>query len=135
MSESDADVRALVAGHGDFAAGLVSAVGQITGRGDAFVTLSNRDMSAVDVERAMREQVDARSLAVIFTDLPAGSCTMAARRLQRERPEVVLVTGTNLATLLDFVFHTDVPANEAAQHAVEKGRAALVVTGGAPGGH
>ena len=135
MSEADADARALVAGHGDFAAGLVSAVGQITGRGDAFVTLSNRDMSAVDVERAMREQVDARGLEVIFTDLPAGSCTMAARRLQRERPAVVLVTGTNLATLLDFVFHTDVPAGEAAQHAAEKGRASLVVTGGAPGGH
>ena len=135
MSESDADVRALVAGHADFAAGLVSAVGQITGRAEAFVTLSNRDMSAQDVERAMREQVDRRALEVIFTDLPAGSCTMAARRLQRERPAVVVVTGTNLATLLDFVFHTDVPAGEAAQHAAEKGRASLVVTGGAPGGH
>ena len=135
MSDASAAARALVAGHGDFAVGLVSAVGQITGLGNAFVTLSNRDMSAADVERAMREQVDARSLDVIFTDLPAGSCTMAARRLQRERPKIVLVTGTNLATLLDFVFHTDVPPAEAAQHAAEKGRAALVVTGGAPGGH
>jgi len=135
MSESDVGARALVAGHGDFAAGLVSAVGQITGRGDAFVTMSNRDMSAGDVERAMREQLDGHALEVIFTDLPAGSCTMAARRLQRERPAIVLVTGANLATLLDFVFHTDVPASEAAQHAAEKGRAALVVTGGAPGGH
>ena len=135
MSEPRVAVRALVAGHGDFATGLVSAVGQITGLGDAFVTLSNRDMSAADVERAMREQVDARGLDVIFTDLPAGSCTMAARRLQRERPQVVLVTGTNLATLLDFVFHTDVPPVDAAQHAADKGRAALVVTGGPPGGH
>ena len=135
MSDASAAARALVAGHGDFAVGLVSAVGQITGLGNAFVTLSNRDMSAADVERAMREQVDARSLDVIFTDLPAGSCTMAARRLQRERPKIVLVTGTNLATLLDFVFHTDVPPAEAAQHAAEKGRAALVVTGGPPGGH
>ena len=135
MSEDGVEVRALVAGHGDFATGLVSAVGQITGRGDAFVTLSNRDMSAVDVERAMRERVDAEALEVIFTDLPAGSCTMAARRLQRERPAVVLVTGTNLATLLDFVFHTDVPAAEAAQHAAEKGRAALIVTGGRPSGN
>jgi len=135
MSEPDASPRALVAGHGDFATGLISAVHQITGRGDAFVTLSNRDMSAADVERAMREQVDARALEVIFTDLPAGSCTMAARRLQRERQAVVLVTGTNLATLLDFVFHTDVPAAEAAHHAADKGRSALVVTGGAPGGH
>ena len=135
MSESDVTVRGLVAGHGDFAAGIVSAVHQITGRGEAFVVLSNRDMSASDVERTMREQVDAGAIDVIFTDLPAGSCTMAARRLQRERPAVVLVTGTNLATLLDFVFHTDVPATEAARHAVEKGRSALVVTGGAPSGH
>jgi len=131
MSESEqGGVLALVAGHGDFAAGIVSALGQITGRSDAFVTLSNRDMSAADVERAMREQVDGKSLGVIFTDLPAGSCTMAARRLQRERPAVVVVTGTNLATLLDFVFHVGVPVGEAAKHAAEKGRAALVVTGG-----
>ena len=135
MSEPDAAVRALVAGHGEFADGLVSAVAQITGRGDTFVTLSNRDMSAVDVERAMREQVDAAGIAVIFTDLPAGSCTMAARRLQRERPELVLVTGTNLAALLDFVFHTDVAAIEAAHHAADKGRSALMVTGGVASGH
>jgi PTS system N-acetylgalactosamine-specific IIA component len=135
MSDPGQVVRALVAGHGEFAVGLVSAVAQITGRGEVFVTMSNRDMSAVEVERAMREQVDAGALEVIFTDLPAGSCTMAARRLQRERPAVVVVTGANLATLLDFVFHTDVPAGQAAQHAAEKGRAALAVTGGAPGGH
>ena len=50
MSEAEeaAEVRALVAGHGDFAAGIVSAVGQITGRAEAFLTLSNRDMSAAD---------------------------------------------------------------------------------------
>jgi PTS system N-acetylgalactosamine-specific IIA component len=135
MSESERTApRAIVAGHGEFAAGLLSAVSQITGRGDAFVAMSNRDMSAQDVERALREQMDAGALEVIFTDLPAGSCTMAARRLLRERPALVLVTGTNLATLLDFVFHTDVPAREAAQHAAEKGRAALVVAG-APGGY
>jgi PTS system N-acetylgalactosamine-specific IIA component len=135
MSEPDITVRALVAGHGDFASGIVSAVHQITGRGEVFVALSNRDMSAADVERAMRDQVDAGAIDVIFTDLPAGSCTMAARRLQRERPAVVLVTGTNLATLLDFVFHTDVPATEAARHAADKGRSALGVTGGAPSGN
>ena len=34
----------------------------------------------------MRDRVAAR-IEVIFTDLPAGSCTMAARRLQRDRPD------------------------------------------------
>src|SRR5687767_5454905 len=135
MSNPEFPPRAVVAGHGDFATGLVSAVGQITGRGEIFLTLSNRGMSAADVARAMREEVEGLGLAVIFTDLPAGSWTMAARRLQRERPSTVIGTGTKLATLLDFVFHGDAPAIEAAQHAADKGRAALVVTGGAPGGH
>jgi len=128
-------VRALVAGHGTFAAGMLSAVEQITGRTDLFLGVTNHDLSAADVEALMRERLDSSGATVIFTDLPAGSCTMAARRLQRERPGVVLVTGTNLATLLDFVFHTDVPASEAARHAADKGRSALVVTGGAASGH
>jgi N-acetylgalactosamine PTS system EIIA component len=125
--------RAIVAGHGDFAVGVVSAVAQITGRADVFVALSNRGLGADEIERAMREQADASGARVVFTDLPAGSCTIAARRLQRERPELVLVTGANLATLLDFVFHADAPPAEAAQHAAEKGRASLAVVG-APGG-
>ena len=133
---SDSDVRAIVAGHGDFAAGMVSAVAQIAGRAEQLVPLSNRDLSAQDVERLLREHVDATGVGVIFTDLPAGSCTMAARRLQRERSDLVVVTGTNLVTLLDFVFNTDAPPDEAARHAVEKGRASLVTTGGeAPRGH
>jgi mannose/fructose-specific phosphotransferase system component IIA len=127
-------VRAIVAGHGDFASGMISAVAQITGRDDVFRALSNRDLSAQAVEGALREQVDRDEIGVIFTDLPAGSCTMAARRLQRERPSLVVVTGTNLATLLDFVFQTDVAEPVAAQHAVEKGRLALAVAG-APLGH
>jgi PTS system N-acetylgalactosamine-specific IIA component len=81
----------------------------------------------------MREVVDREGVGVVFTDLPAGSCTMAARRLQRERPELLVVTGTNLATLLDFVFPAGDTTRSAAEHAVEKGRAALIVTGKAGG--
>lgn len=126
--------RAIVAGHGDFAAGLLSAVGQITGREDVFVGMTQRDLSAQDVERVMGELLSSLGITVIFTDLPAGSCTMAARRLQRQHPELVLVMGTNLATLLDFVFADDVSPGEAALHAAEKGRAALVVKGGTADG-
>jgi len=121
--------RALVAGHGDFAQGMISAVQQIAGRDDVFVGVSNRDLSAQDVERLLREHVASGGVAVIFTDLPAGSCTMAARRLQRERPELTLVTGVNLATLLDFAFNADLSPGDAARHAAEKGRSSLVATG------
>ena len=121
--------RALIAGHGDFATGLLSAVVQISGRDDVFVTLTNRGLSAQDVERVMREQVEAHALDVVFTDLPAGSCTMAARRLQRHRPGLVVVMGANLAALLDFVFSSDDDTMAAAaRHAAEKGRASLVVS-------
>ena len=121
--------RAIVAGHGDFALGAVSAVAQITGRGEVFIPVSNRGLGADDIERTIREQVSSTGARVIFTDLPAGSCTIAARRVQRDRPELVVVTGANLAALLDFVFHAEQPAGEAAAHAADKGRASLTVLG------
>lgn len=129
----------LIAGHATFAAGMLSAIDQITGRGEVFVGLTNRDLSAAGVEEAMRQALDSSGATVVFTDLPAGSCTMAARRLQRERPELTLVVGANLATLLDFVFGIDGDVVSAAHHAAEKGRAALQVlgrpeTGGPPRG-
>ena len=125
--------RALIAAHGELAEGLVSAVAQITGRGDEFVAVSNRGLSAADVEATIRELVGRHPIEVIFTDLPAGSCAMAARRLQRERPEMLVVTGTNLATLLDFLFPAAAAARPAAEHAVEKGKAAITLTGDARG--
>jgi mannose/fructose-specific phosphotransferase system component IIA len=125
MTSSTPTPRAVLAGHGDFASGLASAVAQITGVDDAFTVLSNRTLGGDDILDALRAAVDAHGIRVVFTDLPAGSCTFAARRLQRERPDLVLVTGVNLATLLDFVFAGD--ASHVAE-AVEKGRAALAVT-------
>jgi PTS system N-acetylgalactosamine-specific IIA component len=108
--------RAVVAGHGSFAAGLTSAVEQISGKGDALIAVSNSGLSTADIEVAIARAVDENGSGVVFTDLPAGSCTMAARRLQRARPG------------LEFVFR---PAGEspldAATAAAEKGRATLVV--------
>jgi PTS system N-acetylgalactosamine-specific IIA component len=124
--------RGVVAGHGDFASGLLSAVVQITGRSDVLVGLSNRGLSAQDVDRTLREAVSGAGAEVIFTDLPAGSCTMAARRLQREQPALVVVTGVNLAALLDFVFSEGDDARAAAATAVEKGRSSLAIAGARP---
>ena len=127
------NVRAIVAGHGTFAEGMLSAVEQITGRADLFIGVTNRDLSARDVEQVIRDQLVSSGATVIFTDLPAGSCTMAARRIQREQPAVSVVTGVNLATLLDFAFHDESGDVNAVEHAADKGRASLVVTGGSRG--
>ena len=121
--------RAIVVGHGEFAGGLVSAVGQICGLADKLVVLSMMGKTPEDIEGAIREEIARTGARVIFTDLPAGSATLAARRIVKEDPGVVLVSGVNLATLLDFVFNTQVSPTEAARAAAERGKASLIVVG------
>ena len=121
--------RAIVVGHGEFAGGLVSAVGQICGMADKLVVLSMMGMTPEDIESTIREQLERTGARVIFTDLPAGSATIAARRIVRDDPSIVLVSGVNLATLLDFVFNNAVSPTEAARTAAERGKASLIVVG------
>ena len=125
--------RAIVAGHGDFAAGLVSAVEVITGRGGLLIPVAVPGLCAEDIERLLRDRMTESGVKVIFTDLQAGSCTMAARRILRGLDDTVLVAGANLPTLLDFVFAEEMPPVDAARHAAERGRAAITVVG-APAG-
>ncbi len=122
-------VRALVAAHGTFAAGIVSAVEQITGRGASLRAMSNRGLSLGDIQIMLAQTLDETGAQVIFTDLPAGSCTMAVRRLLRERADVALVTGVNLSLLLDFVMHDQIDAVTAAHAALERGRASMAAHG------
>jgi PTS system N-acetylgalactosamine-specific IIA component len=121
--------RAIVAGHGTFPQGIVSAVEQITGFGNVFIPLSNSGLSGEDIEGRIREHAKSSGISVFFTDLPAGSATIAVRRMMREDPSLILVTGTNLATLLEFVFRGEESPADAARHSVEKGRAALDTQG------
>lgn len=121
--------RAIVAGHGDFAAGLVSAVDQITGRGAQLIPVSVLKLSVEDIEQLLRTRMQETAVRVIFTDLQAGSCTMASRRILRGMDDAVLIAGTNLPTLLDFVFADNRTPPEAARHAAERGRAAITVHG------
>jgi N-acetylgalactosamine PTS system EIIA component len=121
--------RAIVAGHGDFAAGLVSAVEQITGRGSQLIPVSVAKLSVEDIEALLRSRMHQANVRVIFTDLQAGSCTMASRRILRGMDDAVLIAGTNLPTLLDFVFADARTPPEAARHAAERGRSAITVHG------
>jgi PTS system N-acetylgalactosamine-specific IIA component len=120
-------VRAIVIGHGDFSAGLVSAVGQICGMGGRLVGLSMMGLTPEDIEAQIRAELARTGAHVIFTDLPAGSATLAARRIVKDDSSMVLVSGVNLATLLDFVFNTEVSPSEAARSAADRGKASLIV--------
>lgn len=129
--ESSESPRAIVAGHGTFPDGVVSAVDQITGKGCSLVTFSNIGLGRDEIESGMRRLLDEHGIAVIFTDLPGGSATLAARRIMHDIPTLTVVTGVNLTTLVDFVFCDGSMAPcDAARHAAEKGRASLTATGG-----
>ena len=129
---SDPVKRALVAGHADFAAGMVSAVEQITGRGEVLVPIQVRGLCGDDIQKLLFDAMVETGARVVFTDLQAGSCTMAARRVLREIGDGVLVAGTNLPMLLDFALSTNPNATEAAATAAERGRTSVSVHTGTP---
>lgn len=127
MSEAEREgvPRAIVIGHGGFAAGLISAVEQITGRGALLVGLSNSGMTPREMEDLVKQYVD-KGTRVVFTDLPGGSATICARRVCAGCEGVVVVSGVNLPALLDFVFSTG-DADASATSAAARGRETLTV--------
>jgi PTS system N-acetylgalactosamine-specific IIA component len=118
MTTNDAP-RAVVAGHGSFAEGLVSAVQQITGLGHLLTPVSNSGLAPAAIDAAIRDAIAATGARVVFTDLPAGSCTACVRRITKLSPELTLVTGVTLPTLLAFVMGASV------EEAVAKGHESL----------
>ena len=128
-AESSDRPRAIVAGHGALPDGLVNAVDCISGCGSVFIALSNFGLAGSDIEEKLRQIAAEHAIKVFFTDLPGGSATLAVRRMMRTDPSLVLITGANLSTLLEFVFQPHAVPADAARHAAEKGRATIVVAG------
>jgi N-acetylgalactosamine PTS system EIIA component len=130
MSESG--LRGVVVGHGELAAGLVSAVVRIAGIEDGVLTpLSNEGLGP----DAIREKVDAilgDAPGVVFSDLREGSCGLAGRKACLGRTDRVLVTGVNLPMLLEFAVHRDIPLTELAPRLAERGRTAVESFGVGP---
>ena len=124
MSETPTPTVGVIVSHAEVAAALVSAVRTISGVADALHAVSNEGCDP----KALAERIEgaiAGRPAVLFVDLPGGSCLSSALRLSRGHAERAVVTGVNLAMLLDFVFHRDLPPAEAARRAVEAGARAI----------
>jgi mannose/fructose-specific phosphotransferase system component IIA len=116
----------VIVSHSAVAQALVAAVQSITGVDGALVAVSNEGCDYRSLAERLDRAVAGRA-AVLFVDLPGGSCLTGAARYARGRPQLALVTGVNLAMLLDFVFSRDVTPADAARRAVATGANAIRV--------
>lgn len=121
-------LHGVVVSHAELAAALVTAARAISGVDGVLEAVSNEgcdpEALAARIDKAL-----GTGPAVLFVDLPGGSCLTSALRLSRGRASVAVVTGVNLAMLLDFVFHRDLTPAEAAQRAAQAGGQAIRTPG------
>lgn len=118
------EISGVVVGHANLAAALLAAVEQIAGPDHGLSAISNTDCDRDTLEAQILQAVAGRP-AIIFIDMPSGSCLFAAMRRLEDMPDVRLVTGVNLAMLLEFVFRRDGAVADVAAAVVEAGTRAV----------
>ena len=123
MSEG---LRGVVVCHGRLAGALVDAAEEISGVTGALIPVSNTGCDRGALEERVADAVGAGP-AVVFVDLASGSCLFAVLKRLRSGGTVKVVTGVNLAMLVDFVFHRTLPLDEAAARAATAGGKAIRV--------
>jgi mannose/fructose-specific phosphotransferase system component IIA len=119
-------LKGVVVGHGGLAAALIDAVERIAGPETGLVAISNTDCDRDTLEHRIMEAAGSGS-AIVFIDMPSGSCMFAAMHRLGELAGVRLVTGVNLAMLLEFVFHRDDPLDDVAARVADAGTGAIGV--------
>ena len=122
------ELRGVVAAHGALAEALGRAVESISGITGALRAVSNTDCDRGKLEERIHEAIGGAP-AVLFVDLPSGSCLFAALSRFKTEPNVKVVTGVNLAMLVDFVFHREATPEAAAERAAATGTKAIKVPG------
>ena len=121
MSE---ELRGVVVCHGGLAGALVQAAEQISGLEGVLIPVSNTGCDRGTLEDRILAAVD-RHPAVVFVDLASGSCLVAVLKRLRGEELVRVVTGVNLAMLVDFVFHRSLSPAEAASRAAAAGEKSI----------
>ncbi|HQV32861.1 MAG TPA: hypothetical protein PKV71_13335 [Calditrichia bacterium] len=91
--------------HGDLAVGLSNAAGRILGPQEGLLAFSNSGLAPrVLYQRVMDALREHEGLpAVIMVDIRGGSCWTVARMINREYPEIPVLSGVNLPMVVSFL--------------------------------
>jgi mannose PTS system EIIA component len=123
---------AVLVTHGILGTELVRTVERILGPQEDFFVVSNDGLSAeglVDAIRAAILALPSGQGAVVFSDLAAGSCGLAVRRVEAPDHEIRRITGANLPMLLEFFhYRGTIPLEELLPRMETKGRAGIVAS-------
>ena len=101
---------ALLVTHGILGEELVRTAGSILGPQTDTITISNNGLSSdaltATIEGRLSE-IPPDAPVVLFTDLAAGSCGIASRRVAPSERDFRRITGVNLPMLLEFFHYRD----------------------------
>ncbi|MBI3750921.1 MAG: hypothetical protein HY263_04595 [Chloroflexi bacterium] len=119
--------RIVVAGHGDLAAAFASAAQMICGSIPmlAAVGLQPEDSPESFMERLAAAAPDAGEPLLILTDLVGGTPHNVSLALARRRPSAVVISGVNLAVLMEAAMSGDSLDSELVARLVSTGREAM----------
>ena len=120
-------MRGVVVSHGTLAEAMVAAVQRIAGNGAEVLSAVSNEGRGPDELRSAILAAAGEHPAVVFTDLGAGSCTLAARMTCKDSPSLAVITGVNLPMLLDFVFHSDLDFDELLPRLEDKARSGISI--------
>lgn len=120
----------VIVAHGGLADGFLSALTRVAGAQQNLWALSNEALSgealAAKLGALLDERAEGREV-FLFTDLDAGSCGLACRRLLADERVRAVFFGVNLPLLIEFVFLQAEPLEKLVPLMITKGRAALGV--------
>ena len=95
----------VITGHGQFARGLGSAVELIAGKQENYEEVTfDQERTPEELSAAIKQaivNVDAGAGVLVFTDLKGGTPFKESVMLSVEHPNVFVLTGTNIAMLLE----------------------------------
>lgn len=119
--------RIVVACHGDLAAAFASAAQMICGQIPMLATvgLQPTDSPESFMERLVAAAPDPAEPLLILTDLVGGTPHNVSLAVSRRRPATVVISGVNLAVLMEAAMSDDSLDSELVARLVSSGREAM----------
>lgn len=117
-------VPALVVMHGELAHALVAAAARLYGPVDDVLVMSNEGLSREALEHEISERVSHwREGGLVLTDVWGGSCHVCGAMAARGHGDVIVLTGINLPTLVDYLHNRDaLGVQDLAERLLRKGQ-------------